>query len=97
MPCAAFRPSPLMSVSKTSNAARVCLAVMANSLAWRMAFCVSLPALAKPTTFAPEFWACSRNEAKSDAFRGCLAVPTTLPPADFTTAVVSASSALPNA
>jgi len=50
---------------------------------------VSSPALARPMIFAFELCACSRNEEKSDEFKGMRTEPSTWPPLDFTRSPVS--------
>src|SRR3954466_12143257 len=85
MPCDAFRPSECTSVMNISRPAIFIVLVMPNSLAALIALMVSLPALARPRICALLDWACSRNDEKSLADNGCLTVPTTVPPAAFTT------------
>ena len=72
--------------------------VMPNSAACLIVFTVSVPALQMPITFALLACACSRNELKSVLpGNGWRTEPMTLPPALVTKAVVSRSSAVPNA
>lgn len=97
-PCATFRPSELTSLMNIRRpASRWPPLTMPNSAACLIEFVVSPPALARPTIFAFEACACSRNDEKSDEFNGCLTLPRILPPAFVTAAVVSRSSAAPNA
>ncbi len=66
---------------------------MPNSEACLIELIVSPPALARPMICAFEACACSRNDEKSLVLIGCLTPPTTVPPAAFTTAETSRSSA----
>ncbi|MNV72616.1 hypothetical protein D3C71_1657200 [compost metagenome] len=96
-PSVFFRPRLWISVRNTSRPAVFIDLLMPNSLAALIALMVSPPALARPRICALEAWACSRKEEKSDALSGCLTPPSTLPPLALITAVVSVSSAWPNA
>ena len=58
---------------------------------------MSLPAEAKPITFAPLACACSRYDEKSVVSgKGYAARPTTVPPVERTKAAASRSSCWPN-
>src|ERR1700745_3139835 len=86
-----------MSVIKASRAAGFMLLVMPNSLAALRGLLKSVPALAGPTTCAPEDCACSRNEEKSAAPSGTRTAPTFLPPWLSTTLEAAACSWVPKA
>ena len=72
--------------------------VMPNSAACLMQLVVSVPALARPITFARLACACRMNDEKSVVpGKGVRTWPTTRPPAARTKAEVSRSSACPKA
>ena len=73
------------------------MGVTPNSAACLIALVVSAPALARPMILAPEAWAWSRKEEKSEAGKGWRTEPSTLPPLAVTTADESRSSAWPKA
>ena len=82
----------------TSRPARLWPAlVMPNSDACLIELMVSPPALARPMTLALDACACSRKDEKSWPGNGWRTLPSTLPPAFSTAAVVSRSSAWPKA
>ena len=82
----------------TSSPASFILPLMPNSCACLMLLTVSAPAFARPRTLAPDACACSSTEEKSVVpGNGYLMLPSTLPPASVTKAVVSRCSAWPKA
>ena len=97
MPCAAFSPSECTSVMNINMAASFIVLVMPNSLAALIELIVSPPGFARPRIFACEVWAWSKNEPKSEALKGCLTLPSTLPPSALMTSLASFSSEVPNA
>ena len=97
MPCVDFSPREWMSVMKISRPASFMFFVMPNSAAALMLLMVSPPALARPRICALLPCACSRKDEKSLADSGCLTVPTTVPPAAFTTLEVSFCNCAPKA
>src|SRR6478672_5799214 len=97
-PCAIGRPSAFTSLANTSRPASFWPPLtMPNSDACLIELMVSPPALARPMTLAFDDCACSRNDEKSAVLIGARTAPTTLPPFLVTTALVSRSSACPNA
>ena len=74
-----------MSLMKASRAAGFIVSAMPNSLAAFSELEKSPPALARPSTCAPEFCAWSRYEEKSEVLSGTRTAPTTLPPLAVTT------------
>ncbi len=69
-PCAVFKPMACTSVININKAAKFCFLVKPNSAAALMLLTVSPPALAKPTTLAPELCACNKKEEKSPVDSG---------------------------
>ena len=96
-PWAVLSPRLWMSVMKASSAAGFIVRVMPNSLAALSELLKSVPALASPSTCAPEAWACSRNEEKSAAPRGTRTAPRFLPPRVSTTLEAAFCSCVPKA
>ncbi|MCY1562082.1 hypothetical protein D9M68_994260 [compost metagenome] len=96
-PCVAGRPRLFTSVRNTSRPATFIDLSMPNSFDAFIELMKSPPALARPSTWALEFCACSRKDEKSDALSGARTVPTTVPPLALTTLAVSPSSAWPKA
>src|SRR5271170_3865008 len=84
-PCATVNPSSWTSFKKTSKPAGFIVLVTPNSFADFKEFEKSVPAFASPKTWAPELWACSTNEEKSEVWSGTRTAPTFLPPFDSTT------------
>ena len=97
-PCAASRPMPFTSVLKVSSPANCWPAFLRpNSTACLTASTKSPPPRASATTFAPDAWACSTCDEKSEVLMGTSTLPTTLPPEASTRAVVSRCTEWPKA
>ena len=70
---------------------------MPNSPACLIALIVSVPALARPTIWAPDACACKRYDEKSGEASGWFTLPTTSPPPSVTTRVSSSAIWWPKA
>src|ERR1700679_3179373 len=79
-PCAVSRRIEWISLMKAGRGGGFIVAVRPNSCAAFKELLKSAPALARPTTCAPDPCACNRYDEKSDVASGTLTAPTTLPP-----------------
>src|SRR4051812_43699147 len=86
-----------MSLRKVTRAATFIFLVRPNSPPCLRQVARSEPPIDRPSTSAPLFCAASRNEEKSEALIGTLALPSTLPPACSTKRLVSSVSDAPKA